>query len=315
MSESDAARTETAFDHDVAVVGGGPAGCAAGIFTARYGLDTVIFDRGRSSIQRCAHLENYLGFPGGIDIETLYGLMHDHAEEAGCEIVPALVESIERNDGGEGFVIDLQEVVPVTARRVIAATRYDGEYMRGLDDEGAMFETYEHDGEEHEHFDKGYAESDGTTPVDGLFVASPYGDTGYQALMAAGRGARTAVSVVEAVRRERGYPDSLANYYDWVRRETELEDESAARNRWRERFDERMADDHGLDEARLAELRDREIDRRIEMYISDDEIERRGARGQERLLEHIDDELILDAARAIEAERGSTPRQRGAGSE
>ena len=57
---------------DVVVIGGGPAGCAAGIFTARYGLDTVLFDRGRSSIQRCAHLENYLGFPAGIDVETLY---------------------------------------------------------------------------------------------------------------------------------------------------------------------------------------------------------------------------------------------------
>jgi len=54
-----------AFDHDVVVVGGGPAGCAAGVFTARYGLDTMIFDRGRSSIQRCAYLENYLGFPRG----------------------------------------------------------------------------------------------------------------------------------------------------------------------------------------------------------------------------------------------------------
>ncbi|ELZ24640.1 thioredoxin reductase-like protein [Haloterrigena salina JCM 13891] len=315
MSEGDRTQTEAAFDHDVVVVGGGPAGCAAGVFTARHGLDTVIFDRGRSSIQRCAHLENYLGFPAGIDIETLYGLMHDHAEEAGCEIVPALVESIERNDGGEGFVIDLQEVVPVTARRVVAATRYDGEYMRGLDDEAAMFETYEHDGEKHEHFDKGYAESDGTTPVDDLFIASPYGDTGYQALMAAGRGARTALSVVEAVRRERGYPDSVANYYDWVRRETELEDESAARNRWREHFDDRVAEDHDLEEDRLAELREREIDRRIGMYISDDEIERRGARGQERLLEHIDDELILDAARAIEAEKRPTHRQQGADGE
>ncbi|ADB63223.1 Thioredoxin reductase-like protein (plasmid) [Haloterrigena turkmenica DSM 5511] len=311
MSDSDTTYTEAAFDHDVVVVGGGPAGCAAGIFTARYGLDTVIFDRGRSSIQRCAHLENYLGFPAGIDIETLYELMHDHAEEAGCEIVPDLVESLERTDDGEGFIIDLQGVVPITARRVIAATRYDGEYMRGLDDEAAMFETHEHDGEEHEHFDKGYAESDGTTPVDDLFIASPYGDTGYQALMAAGRGARTAISVVEAVRRERGYPDSLANYYDWVRRETELEDESAARNRWREHFDDRVADDHGLEEARLAELRDREIDRRIEMYISDDEIDRRGERGQERLLEHIDDELILDAARAIEAERRTATSNNG----
>ncbi|MFC6766068.1 FAD-dependent oxidoreductase [Natrinema soli] len=303
MSSIDTARAETPFDHDVVVVGGGPAGCAAGVFTARYGLDTVIFDRGRSSIQRCAYLENYLGFPAGIDVETLYGLLHDHAEEAGCEIGSDLVESLERVDDGEGFLISPQEGEPVTARRVIAATRYDGEYMRGLDDETAMFETHEHDGEEHEHFDKGYAESDGTTPVDGLFVASPYGETGYQASMAAGRGTRVGITVVEDVRREAGYPDAVANYYDWMRREAELDGEWSDRDRWRTYFDDRVPDDHDLEADRLAEIREREIDRRLETYLADDEIERRIERGHERLLEHIDDDLIVEAAREIETER------------
>ncbi|WP_226040786.1 FAD-dependent oxidoreductase [Natrinema sp. DC36] len=303
MSVIDTDRAETTFDHDVVVVGGGPAGCAAGVFTARYGLDTVIFDRGRSSIQRCAYLENYLGFPAGIDIETLYGLLHDHAEEAGCEIAPDLVESLERIDDGEGFVISLQDGEPVTARRVIAATRYDGEYMRGLDDETAMFETHEHDGEEHEHFDKGYAESDGTTPVEDLFVASPYGETGYQASMAAGRGTRVGITVVEDVRREAGYPDAVANYYDWMRREAELDGEWSDRDRWREYFDDRVPDDHDLEANRLTEIREREIDRRLETYLADDDIERRIERGHERLLEHIDDDLIVEAAREIETER------------
>ncbi|WP_137290558.1 FAD-dependent oxidoreductase [Natronorubrum halophilum] len=300
MSTSDTTQTEAAFDHDVVVVGGGPAGCSAGLFTARNGLETVIFDRGRSSIQRCAYLENYLGFPAGIDIETLYGLMHDHVETAGCEIVPDLVESLERADG-EGFVVGLQEGEPVTARRVIAATRYDGEYMRGLDDEEAMFETHEHDGEEHEHFDKGYAESDGTTPVDDLFIASPYGDTGYQASMAAGHGARVGITVVEDVRRTQGYPEPMANHYDWMRREAELDGEWSERSRWREYFDDQLPDNHDLEEARLEAMREREIDRRFATYLSDNEIERRIERGHKRLLEHVDDDLILEAAREIEA--------------
>ncbi|WP_207592381.1 FAD-dependent oxidoreductase [Halomontanus rarus] len=303
MSHTDATETEIAYDHDVVVVGGGPSGCAAGVFTARDGLDTVVFDRGRSSIQRCAYLENYLGFPAGIDIETLYGLIHDHARQAGCEIVSDLVESVDRVDDGEGFVVARQEGEPVTARRVVAATRYDGEYMRGLDDEAAMFETHEHDGEEHEHFDKSYAESDGTTPIDGLYVASPYGETGYQASMAAGRGTRVGITVVEDARRERGYPESMANHYDWMRREAELDDEWRDRDRWREYFDDRVPDDHDLNEKRLEEIREREIDRRFATYLSDDEIDRRVERGHEKLLEHIDDERILEAAREIEAER------------
>ena len=69
MSPTDTTRADSGFDHDVVIVGGGPAGA----FTARYGLDTHIFDDGRSPIQRCTFLKNYLGFPAGIDSEPLYG--------------------------------------------------------------------------------------------------------------------------------------------------------------------------------------------------------------------------------------------------
>jgi thioredoxin reductase len=194
------------------------------VFCVREGLDTVIFDRGRSSIQRCAHLENYLGFPAGIDIETFYDLMHEHAETAGCELVPDLVESVDRTDDGEGFRITPRDGDSVTTRRVVAATRYDGEYMRGLDD-GAMFETYEHDGEEHERFDREYADFDGKTPVEGLYVASPSDEADTQAIMAAGRGARVAHRVIAEARTDRGWWEAVADGVDWVRREPELDDE------------------------------------------------------------------------------------------
>ncbi|WP_049947446.1 NAD(P)/FAD-dependent oxidoreductase [Candidatus Halobonum tyrrellensis] len=299
------------------VVGGGPAGCSAGVFTARDGLDTVVFDRGRSSIQRCAYLENYLGFPGGVDIETLYGLMHDHAEAAGCDVVADVVESVERADEGGpgGFVVHLGEGDPVTARRVVAATRYDGEYMRGLDDDDAMFETHDHGDETHEQFDTAYADDDGTTPVEGLYVASPSAEANRQAVMAAGRGARVAVTLVEAVRRERGYPEALANHYDWRRREAELSGEWADRDRWREYVDGRIPDDADLDDDRRVELRERAIDRRFDQYLDDDEVDRRTRAGHERLLEHVDDDAIVAAAREIEAERGTTPAESAGGGE
>ncbi len=294
--------SQLATDHDVVVVGGGPAGCSAGVFTARYGLETAIFDRGRSSIKQCAYLENYLGFPGGIDIETLYGLMHDHAEDAGCELVSDMVEAVERCD--DGFAVETQDGRRVTARRVVAATRYDGEYLRPLDGD-AMFETYEYDGESHEQFDRSYPEADGTTPVDGLYVASPSDETDHQTIMAAGRGARVGLTLVEDHRRERGYPDALAAEYDWMRREAELDDELDDRDRWRELFDDRLPDDHDLPEERLAELREREIDRRIDTYLPRSEIKRRTEQGHRRLLDHVDDDLILEAAREITAERQS----------
>ena len=302
---ADATAEESSADRDVVVVGGGPAGCSAAVFTARYGLETLIFDRGPSSIARCAHLENYLGFPAGVDVERFYGLMHDHVERVGCDLVADAVESVTHRAGDvPGFVVETQDGRRVTARRLVAATRYDGEYLRELDGD-AMFESDERGGETHERFDPSYADADGSTPVDGLFVASPASGPDRQAIVAAGRGARVGLAVVEAVRVDAGVPEALADHYDWLRRESELAGEWADRDRWREWIDDRLPDDHGLSEERRVELREREIDRRFDQYVSTEEVDRRTARAQERLLDHVDDERILERARRIEAANGS----------
>jgi hypothetical protein len=287
-------------DRDVAVVGGGPAGCAAAVFCAREGLDTVVFDRGRSSLKRCAHLENYLGFPAGIDVETLYRLFHDHAGTAGSEVVSDLVESVARAEDGDGFVVDPQEGESVTARRVVAATRYDGSYLRGLDDDAAMFETYEHGGEEHDWFDREYADRDGTTPVDGLYVASPSEEADTQAIMAAGRGARVAHRVIADARIDAGWWEAVADGTDWVRREAELDDEWADRDRWIEWFDDHYGDEAPVDadSERYRRVRAAAIDESLSSYVEPDEVDARAAEGQAALASHLDADRVVDAVDA-----------------
>lgn len=292
-----------ASDVDVGIVGGGPAGCSAGVFTARYGLNTFIFDRGRSSLRRCAHLENYLGFPAGIDIDTFYRMMHDHAEETGCEVIMDRVETVRRDDGG--FHIGPQKGKSISVDYVVAATRHGGEYLRPFDD-GTMFETHEHDGETHEHFDRSYADMDGRTPVENLYVASPSEEADRQALIAAGQGARVGITLIKDIREKQGYPAIVADHYDWMRRETELDDEWSTRERWREWFADYVPDDHDSDRKRRIALRETEIDRRFEEYFSTEAIDQRTERGHDRLLEHIDDDRILEYAREIETERQST---------
>ncbi|ELZ48024.1 thioredoxin reductase [Halorubrum californiense DSM 19288] len=288
-----------AAERDVVVVGCGPAGCAAAVFAARDGLDVAVFDRGRSSLARCAHLENYPGFPAGIDVGTLSDLMRAQAERAGCAVVDDLVESVERlgdSDADEPpFEVTLQEGEPVAARRVIAATRYDGEYLRGLDDDDAMFEVHDHAGETHEHFDREYADRDGTTPVDGLYVASP-SDADRQAVTAAGRGARVGKRVVADARIDDGWWPEAAEGVDWVRREAELDGEWADRDRWVEWFDAEHADGPvDPDSARFARVREAAVDDALASYVDADEEAARTAAGHRALAERLDPDAVVDA--------------------
>ncbi|MFC4541703.1 NAD(P)/FAD-dependent oxidoreductase [Halosolutus amylolyticus] len=276
---------------DVAIVGGGPAGCSAGVFTARAGLETIVFDRGPSSIRRCAYLENYPGFPGGIDIETFSVLLHAHVEAAGGAIVPDLVESIDPAD--EGFVVDPQEGDPVTARRVIAATRYDGSYMRGLDDEEELFATTIRGGETEEYFDPSYASHDGTRPVDGLYVASP-SEADVQAITAAGRGARVAKRVVADARLEGDWWADVATGVDWMRRQSDRGDGRTDRDDLIEWFDDYYGADAPVrrDSERYQRVRDAVVEERLASTISDDEIESRTETGRSVLAAKLGPETV-----------------------
>ncbi len=278
------------YDYDVAVVGGGPAGSAAGVFCARAELSTVVFDRGRSSLKRCAHLENYPGFPGGIDVETLYDLFHDQVERAGCAVVDDMVDSLERRDGAAGFLVELDEGEPVTARRVVAATRYDGSYMRGLGDDDEMFEN----GETGESFDRGYPNHDGTTAIPDLYVASP-SEESQQTITAAGRGARVAREVITDARVDDGWWEAVAEGVDWVRREAELNEEWADREQWVEWFDEYYGEAAPVDSDgdRYERVRAARIDERLSSYVEPDEQDTLRRRSHERLAGHLDPEAVV----------------------
>ncbi|ELZ30258.1 thioredoxin reductase [Halosimplex carlsbadense 2-9-1] len=303
---------------DAVVVGCGPAGAAAGVFLARSGLDTVVFDRGTASLDRCAFLGNYPGFPAGIDVGTFQTLLCEHAREAGCRLVDDLVESVERaTEASESdekarlpLAVETQGGRRVVAERVVAATRYTGEYCRPLDGD-AMFETHEHDGEEHEHFDPDYADEDGRTPVEGLYVASPSGQRDVQAVVAAGRGAHVARTLLEDRRVEQGYPVDLARHYDWLRPDSEFEGEWGERERWREWFDERVPEDHDASADRLDALREAYIDDAFDTRRSADEVDDLTDRAHRRLLDHLDDDAVLERAAEIEAERDESPANGG----
>jgi len=278
-------------EHDVVVVGGGPSGTGAAIFAARYGLDTVVYDRGNAALARAAFVENYPGFPGGIDPETLTALLHDHLDAAGATRVPDLVESVER--AGERFRVETADGEVVTTQAVVAAAWYDASYLKPLDS-GEMFAIEEHHGEEHEQLDRAFPDGDGRTPIDGLYVAAPTEQRNAQAITAAGHGAHVARTLLQDRREAEGLAGEVAPVYDWLRPESEFSGDWAERERWREWFDNEM-DGTGASDEEIERLRERYVDRAFDTARSPEEIEELRYEGHRRLAEHLDTEAVLDA--------------------
>jgi thioredoxin reductase (NADPH) len=82
--------------YEVIIIGGGPAGLTAGLYTSRAGLKSLLVERGifGGQIVNAALVENYPGFPQGIPGLELGSLMHQQATKYGLEIVTAEVTGI-----------------------------------------------------------------------------------------------------------------------------------------------------------------------------------------------------------------------------
>ncbi len=79
--------------YEVIIIGGGPAGLAAGLYTSRAGLKSLLLERGilGGQIVNATLVENYPGFPGGISGSELGSLMHQQAVRHGLEVITAEV--------------------------------------------------------------------------------------------------------------------------------------------------------------------------------------------------------------------------------
>jgi len=81
---------------DIIIVGGGPAGVAAAIYTGRSLLKTVVIEKAimGGNVVNTERIENYPGFHGGIEAFELAAKFRDHAAEFGAEIKNEEVQGI-----------------------------------------------------------------------------------------------------------------------------------------------------------------------------------------------------------------------------
>lgn len=181
---------------DIVVIGGGVAGLSAATFTARHGLDTLVVDSGESILRRNAHLENFPGFPAGVNARQLLDLMAEQADRAGADHIEATVRAVTQTEAG--FEIETDAGDQIQSRYVVAATKNEVGYLDAIEGLGII--------------DRGKAFVDvderGRTGVDGLYAAGRLAEKPHQAIVCAGHGAEVAVTILE--------DDDRPFYHDWV---------------------------------------------------------------------------------------------------
>jgi len=105
--------------YDIAIVGGGPAGLSAAIFSARYLHATVLIDSGDPRNWETRGINCFLGLPS-IKPAELRALGRDEARKHGVELVDACVHRTQKVSDDQ-FVLTLQDGSEYDARRVLLA--------------------------------------------------------------------------------------------------------------------------------------------------------------------------------------------------
>jgi len=126
--------------HDVVIVGSGPAGLTAAIYTARANLSPLVIEGEPSStsdqpggqLMLTTDVENYPGFPDGISGPEMMGMLQRQAERFGTRVAG---EDIVKCDFSQRpFVLETSGGDSIRARAVIIATGATANWL-GLENE------------------------------------------------------------------------------------------------------------------------------------------------------------------------------------
>ena len=179
----------------VCIIGAGPAGLTAGIFTARAGLETRILNTGESILRRNAHLENLPGFPAGVNSRLFLEMLTDQAERNGCELQTAAVTRV-TTDESDNILVKTEDEA-IATEYVICASWAESDYL-------------DVDVERLNRGSKTYieADTDGYTGVSGVYVAGRLAGEPHQTVVSAGHGAKVGLAVI--------HDSDVPFYNDWV---------------------------------------------------------------------------------------------------
>ena len=111
-----------AYDYDMIIIGGGPAGLTAGLYAGRGRFKTLLLEKliTGGQVMTTDHIDNYPGFPEGIAGFELSQRMRDQAERFGVEIQSAEVTGLK--PGNPHHTVVLEGGEEVVGRAIIIAS-------------------------------------------------------------------------------------------------------------------------------------------------------------------------------------------------
>lgn len=116
------------------IIGSGPAGYTAGVYAGRAGIEPVLIEgiQPGGQLTTTTEVENFPGFPEGIDANELMENMRQQAERFGTKILSNIVTKADL--GVKPFKVWLDDGEEIEADTVIIATGASAKYL-GLADE------------------------------------------------------------------------------------------------------------------------------------------------------------------------------------
>ena len=114
---------------DCLIIGGGPAGYTAAIYAARANMGPVLFEgmQPGGQLTTTTEIENFPGFPQGIDGNALMSSMRDQAVRLGAEVKTGSVTAADLS--GRPFRITIDGAEEYLAKTLIIATGASAKYL------------------------------------------------------------------------------------------------------------------------------------------------------------------------------------------
>lgn len=177
--------------YDVAIIGAGPAGASAALFTAKAGKRTLMFDNGKSITKR-ALVKNHYGVKE-VTGPDLISLGKEQAQQFGAEIVEQTVIDVKPIDGG--FLLKTEEA-EYQAKHLLLATGMQVDLAEKIGLEILP-------GKEPRMKARVAVDEEGRTKIPGIWAAGTIAGVSVHTIVTAGHGAQVAINIISELNGER----------------------------------------------------------------------------------------------------------------